>query len=466
MLKILEFKNNNCYNKADFKGVLMKEKANFLQKTIPSNVSVIVAVSGGPDSMLLLSLLNEIKCEKKLSLICAHVNHKVRKESEEEALFVKKYCQENQIIFEYLEITNYRHNHFTEEEAREKRIQFFLSLAKKYQAYAIATAHHADDLMETMLMKIMRGSTLNSIASMQKETTTHKTKFIKPLLDLTKKEIIAILENNKQPYVIDKSNEEDCYLRNRLRHHVIPVLKQEDPKIHQKFLKLQKEINEEQAYLKEECQKLDAQIKNGKEYSLIKYLELPNFLKIKYMRHILEEIYQDNITSMKEKNYQLILKFLQSSTKSSQLELPQHYILYKQKSTFQIFKKPTTVPFCLELKENQTLENGDQILEVDKYTQTNNNEIHLNSKQITLPLFITTRKDGMKMGIKNFQGHQKIKNILMEANIPAPMRDQVPIIVDAKGEVIWIPGIKKSFYDLDKNENYDIIYKYIKKEGN
>ena len=104
-----------------------------------NNETVVVATSGGPDSMCLLNLIKDTN----LKIICAHVNHKLREESEEEAIMVKDYCTSNNITYEYFEITNYKGN--TENYAREKRYEFFEKVLQKYNSKYLLTAHHGDD---------------------------------------------------------------------------------------------------------------------------------------------------------------------------------------------------------------------------------------------------------------------------------------------------------------------------------
>ena len=104
------------------------------------------------------------------------------------------------------------------------------------------------------------------------------------------------------------------------------------------------------------------------------------------------------------------------------------------------------------------------VKKITEYQEKNNFEIHLNSQDIKLPLFITTRSDGMKMAVKNLNGHRKVNDILIDKKIPKEKRDQIPILIDTNGTVLWILGVSKSKYDLAKDENYDIIYKYIERK--
>ena len=114
--------------------------------------------------------------------------------------------------------------------------------------------------------------------------------------------------------------------------------------------------------------------------------------------------------------------------------------------------------------EYNVLANNHILKKVDNYTEKSNNEIHLNSKELSLPLYIVKREVGMRMQVKNLLGTKKVNDILIDSKIPKEQKDLVPIMVDSKGNVLWILGLKKSKYDIEKNGNYDIIYKYTKEE--
>ena len=168
----------------------MKQVIEFLKSKISKNDKVIVACSGGSDSMGLLDLI--IKNFNNNQIICAHVNHKVRKQSDIEYKYVEAFCNEHNIIFEGLEIiTKIQHNF--ECEARDIRYNFFENLMTRYNAKYIVTAHHADDLIETILMRITRGSTLSGYAGIKFEDG----KFLRPFLFVTKKEILSYVNGNQ-----------------------------------------------------------------------------------------------------------------------------------------------------------------------------------------------------------------------------------------------------------------------------
>ena len=168
----------------------MKKVIEFLKKTIDKNTSLVVACSGGPDSMCLLDLVTKLKDELNLNIIVAHVNHKLRIESEEEAKMVENYSKENNLIFELLEITDYINGNFSEEDARKRRYKFFNEVIEKYHASLLLTAHHGDDLIETILMRLTRGSNLSGYIGIKEISQNENYKTLRPLLSIKKDEII------------------------------------------------------------------------------------------------------------------------------------------------------------------------------------------------------------------------------------------------------------------------------------
>ena len=175
----------------------MKDTFLFLENLLENNDTIVIGVSGGPDSMCLLHILNSLKEKYKLNLICAHVNHGLRKESEEEAKFVQGYCEENNIKFKYMIIKNYHNNKFSEEEARRKRYNFFKETVKEEHAKYLMTAHHGNDLEETILMRIVRGSNLKGYIGIPRISVNEDYKIVRPLLNLNKKEILEYINEYK-----------------------------------------------------------------------------------------------------------------------------------------------------------------------------------------------------------------------------------------------------------------------------
>lgn len=149
-----------------------------------------------------------------------------------------------------MKIENYTNNKFTEGEARNKRYVFFDEVMKKYDAKYLFTAHHGDDLVETVLMRLVRGSTMSGYAGIPLISERSNYKLIRPFLYVTKNDILYYCELNNIKYAVDNSNFNDDYTRNRYRKYILPQLKKENKNVHKKFLKFSTVLLEYENYIK------------------------------------------------------------------------------------------------------------------------------------------------------------------------------------------------------------------------
>lgn len=418
---------------------------------------IILGCSGGPDSMCLLNiLLNE-----GFNVICAHVNHNIRKESTSEYRFLKDYCRKRNIIFEGLEIPPYDDKN--ESFYRTKRYNFYKSLCDKYKTKLIMTAHHGDDLVETILMRITRGSKLRGYLGFPTDYFEDQYRIIKPLIFHNKDEILKYNEANGIPYVNDATNDEDTYTRNRYRHKVLPFLKSENPNIHLKYLSFSREVESACNFIDRLLTTaLEENYRNGK-IALDKFNQLDEYLKKCELEVILKDIYKDDITKIREYPVNKILGLLKTG-KNFSLNLPQGIVVKREYDTLTIGKPENDDnPYIIEFKDSITLDNGYTIEKVDSSTDTSNYTTRLSSETISLPLVIRTRREGDKMQIKNMEGSKKIKSIMIDEKVPASLRNNYPVVTDQKGNIVWLPGLRKSKFDSEINEKYDIILRYTKK---
>ena len=207
----------------------MNNAYDFLMKEVEIKYgdTVVAAVSGGPDSMALLHMLARIKKAIDIEVVCAHVNHNTGRPGQlEEQQYVEKFCRNNNIIFEGMVIEEYGDDNF-ENEARTKRYNYFEQVVKEYNAKYLLTAHHGDDLIETILMRLTRGSTLRGYSGFSKIVDRGFYKILRPFIEVTKQELIDYNKKNKIHYFIDETNLEDIHTRNRFRKYIVPELKKE-----------------------------------------------------------------------------------------------------------------------------------------------------------------------------------------------------------------------------------------------
>ena len=440
----------------------MEEVYNFIRNKIDlePNDTIVIGVSGGPDSMALIYILNEFKKKIGLNLICAHVNHSQRKQSDEEEAYVKKYCNMNNITFECIKIKDWGDDNF-ENEARSARYNFFYELVEKNNAKYLMTAHHADDLIETILMRIVRGSTLKGYSGFSRIVDKGNYKIVRPLITLTKDEIIEFNKVNNIKYFIDETNNEDIHTRNRYRHVVLPFLKKENPNVHKKFIKFSETLIENSKYIDEEASKVFNRVfQNGVLY-IDKFKELDKVIQTKIIYNILEKIYGDDLLIIGDAHVDLIFDLISSNKSNSIVHLPNNVIIVKSYNELSFnFDEDTYDEYEIEISSRVNLPNGKIIEMVNESIDTSNSTIRLNSKDISLPLYVRNRRNGDKIEVKGLNGTKKISDIFIDKKIKTSERNSWPIVLDSHDQVVWLPGLKKSKLDRNTDEEYDIILRY------
>lgn len=421
---------------------------------------IVVGCSTGPDSMALVDMLLKIREKYHLTIIIAHVNHNVRKESYQEAEFLKDYCEKNDLIFESMIIENYGDDNF-HNEARNIRYRFFDSVVHKYDANYLMTAHHGDDLMETILMRMVRGSNLSGYVGFRAMVNMDDYVLARPLISYTKQELEEYDKENNVPYFVDKSNSKDTYTRNRYRKYVLPFLKEEEKDVHLKFLKFSNTLEEAGKFIEKTRNKALSRVMDGEKIQIDAFLEEDPYIQREILYYLLSEFYQDDLILLGDKHIDLILHLIHSNKSNSYINLPNDVIARKNYNTFEILKEIDVIAsYEIECDKIVHLPNNHQIERLLETDDNSNNICRLNSEDITLPLIVRTRRVGDRIAVKGLHGTKKVKDIFIDKKIPLLDRDLWPIVMDSKGTIVWIPGIKKSKFDKKKNESYDIILKY------
>ena len=440
----------------------MEEVYNFIGGDIDLKESdvIVVGVSGGPDSMALLYILNEFKEKIGFKIVCAHVNHNKRVESEQEKIDLEKYCKENNIIFEYIKIESWGDDNF-HNEARSVRYHFFEELVQNYGAKYLMTAHHGDDLIETILMRIVRGSTLKGYSGFSRIVDKGDYKIVRPLITVTKDEISKFNDKNGIKYATDESNNEDHYTRNRYRHIVLPFLKKEEKNVHKKFLKFSETLLENSNYIDTEAKKVFNKVFQDASLDIDKFKQLDYVIQTKIIYNILEKIYGDDLLIIGDAHVDLIFDLINSSKSNSIVHLPNNVIVVKSYNELLFnFDDEEYGSYEIEINKIVNLPNGKIIEEIDDINDTSNYTIRLNSKELALPLYVRNRKDGDKIEIKGMIGHKKVSEVFINEKIKINDRKVWPIVLDSKDNIVWLPGIKKSKFDKTGTKEYDIILRY------
>ncbi len=205
---------------------------------------VLVAVSAGVDSVVLLHLLHTLPKELKPKLRVAHVNHQLRSVSEKEAKFVEELCRDLDIpCYQSIWQEGIAIKQNVELAAREHRYSFFSKVMEEEKISILLTAHHQDDQIETMMMRLLTGGRLASLVSIEEERPFSMGQLIRPLLETEKKELCDYAKEHSILFYEDETNQEVMYLRNRLRHELLPQMKVENPKLNEQLESIRKELS-------------------------------------------------------------------------------------------------------------------------------------------------------------------------------------------------------------------------------
>jgi tRNA(Ile)-lysidine synthase len=216
-----------------------------------NNTPLVIAVSGGPDSMGLLHLCIQTIPQKLL--VVAHFDHQLRKEGRKDAMLVETYCVKHHLRYEYGKASvaslAKQEKRTLEEMGRIKRYQFLRQVKEKYQATHIVTAHHLDDQVETILLHLIRGSGLHGLTGMD----VCSKDILRPLLSYRKQDIIDYCQKNKVPYRIDTTNKQPMYTRNIIRLKILPLMEKINPQVSNNILKTARQLKDIEDYLKHEA---------------------------------------------------------------------------------------------------------------------------------------------------------------------------------------------------------------------
>jgi len=258
---------------------MLKEKVKQTIKKynlINSGDNIVIGVSGGPDSICLLHVLNELKNELSINIFVAHINHMIRAEADEETEYVKDMCKNMNIECYVKKIDVQKmateQKLGTEEMGRNIRYEFFGQIAEKTGSNKIATAHNSNDKIETILMNILRGSGLSGLKGIE---AIRDEKFIRPLIEIEREEIEKYCKENGLNPKYDKSNDENIYRRNKIRNEVIPYIKKEfNENILKTINRLSEVATEESEYLDKQVQKTFERIRINEN----EHFEIPTSL--------------------------------------------------------------------------------------------------------------------------------------------------------------------------------------------
>lgn len=421
---------------------------------IKSGDTVIIGVSGGADSLCLLHVLNTLKKELNIKLFAAHLNHQFRGvEADMDAEFVEKTCIAWDIphIIRTFDVSSYAKEQglSSEEAGREIRYKLFDEVKESIKGNKIAVAQNSNDNVETILMRLIRGTGLEGL----KGIDAVRDDIIRPLLDQDRQSIEKYCKQNNLEPRIDKTNLQPIYLRNKIRLELIPYLKQRfNPSINDAIIRLGQVVREENNYLEQQTMELLNSMGDIKESSIAINTERLKQLHPAMQKRLLRKAVESIVSSLngfEYKHFQGIIELFDKSTGAA-IELPKDLKAYISYGNLIISKKIENTDKKCYYKLKYDYDNFiDEINEMLRVKLINIKElssvpksfntVYIDSDKIKNELVIRSREQGDIFSPIGMRGSKKLKDYFIDKKIPREKRDQVMLLADGD-QIVWILG--------------------------
>ncbi|MBO5317163.1 MAG: tRNA lysidine(34) synthetase TilS [Oscillospiraceae bacterium] len=376
--------------------------------------TVICAVSGGADSIALLFSLYLLRDKLKINLQAAHFNHGLRgTESDRDEAFVREFCERYDIVLHVGSGQVVSGKKGLEAAAREARYAFFRTLPGK-----IATAHTADDNAETVLMHLIRGTGLKGLGGI----TPVSGQLIRPMLSVTREEVLSFLREYALSCVEDSSNAGDQFLRNRLRHSVLPLLRQENPGVSQSISATALQLRQDEAYL---------QFLVPEELPEIPVLrQMPSALRSRALSRFLA---QNGLPECQREHIALLEQIVFSGNPSASVRLPGGLVVRRCYEKLEMGRDLPELQECiLPVPANMEIPSlGIQVC--TRQAESLWSEKNRFCVSVKGSLRIRSRRTGDTMALPG--GSKSLKKLLINKKIPAHLRSQIPVLEDDDGIV-------------------------------
>ncbi|TVP84876.1 MAG: tRNA lysidine(34) synthetase TilS [Acholeplasmataceae bacterium] len=420
----------------------MKEVLSFLRDDLAINPkqTLIIAVSGGSDSMALLSLL----LTTSYHLVVVHFNHQKRPESRDEAKLVESFCQEHDVPFHYYALNiaggNFHHR------AHHLRTHYLNEVAHVYKTPYVLTAHHLDDLLENILIKLTRGSNLLGYAGMQRVHRFDDMIYVKPMLYVSKADIMAYVRAHQVPYLDDASNDEHAYLRNRYRHAVVPIMRQENETLLEQIKQYHLQVSAAFQAIRSHTKRF---LNNGEVIDVVAFQNLEEAYKDDVIAYLIEL----KSLSLTYRTVQKIKAILQGKRPNTSYPLSNRHTFVRAYQEAYIQHSEPVEHKRVELKEGKTKVGNVSIFTFFDKTDAKETElVKLCYNKLAFPLWIRHREDGDML--RYSYGHKKLKKLLIDLKIPAEARKRLWVVTDNDDLILWIPDYYVNETLGDEHELY------------
>ncbi len=419
--------------------------------------TVVMALSGGADSCALLDILTRMK-DPAPKLVVAHLNHCLRgADSDADEAFSRNLAAGYGVPFESLrqdvaaDASSLGMN--LEDAGRQARIAFLTGISRKYGATAIALAHHGDDQAETFLMRLLRGSGMTGLSGMGYR---NQLGFIRPMLGNSRAEIEAYLQQNGLGFREDKSNSDTTFLRNRIRHELLPLLTSYNPAVKERLTRTAGLLSEENDLLEKQAQGLTETIctTDGRSFScqISQLIQQPAAMRRRIYRSILIRL-TGSTRHFTRRHIDAIEQLLSSEHPNATIRLPQQIAATREYEKLLVNRHPlqaaaeivlTSIPAAGDYElGNDTRLRIETLKSHADLAKDSKNRIYIDLDKAPFPWLIRSFRPGDRISPKGMNGSKKIKDILIDEKIPLPLRRTIPLLFSGD-TLIWACGIRSS----------------------
>lgn len=458
----------------DIKGQLLINKFNEIiahQNYLNCDMTVLVAVSAGVDSMALINLMMELPNDLRPHIVVVHVNHKLRDQSDEEEQYLKDFCATHKLPLRIKCWPISKHpTRGIEEAARKFRYAFFDDVMQQTGAKILMTAHHGDDQAETVLMKLIRGSFVKNVSGIQDVRQFGNGILFRPLLSFTKKQLKRYMKANHLFWYEDTTNQINDVLRNRIRNIFLPQLSQENPRIVEsldRFANQLKRLNEQNDFFFQQLLSNFMQ-DDGKVALTTKWYHLPVSVQIGALDYWL--LHQTNLHGFNDSLIKEVIKLLNNSMKpQGQIQITDNLIVKKSYDCFFVEN--------ISEKSGKPLKNRKTVVTLNQWFAINENHQFMVTDNLSIintdgyrktclmlskddwPLIVQATQNHDKITLKN-GGHQTAQRIFINDKVPTQQRQQAYTLWTNRGQVLAILGYRESVLPYDDHKHkYNLIIK-------
>lgn len=427
---------------------------------------IAIALSGGVDSIVLFHLLVTEYKDSYKELVVFHINHGLREESYEEAEFVERFVKDFDVKFykEELNMSDLERDSHTSEEmlARELRYQAFNKMAKLEGVTKLLTAHHKNDQVENILMRLLTGRSIDHSLAICEEIEMAGLTIYRPLLNSLKAELEEYAKEKNLHYYVDATNFDTDYTRNNIRHNIVPLLNDINSGSFDNLINFANYYQNINNNLKK------AILSNKDNYIFSRDEDKISLVKDKFLELNEEEMYfllKDLITDelgvfdVKQKAIFDVVSSLKKNLGNKSYDLKNNLKIISQYETLYIHKiEKKCYNDKIEIIIDKICENSVYEFYQNKFiisTDAKDSEIGFNKSE--LPLLVTIKKEGDR--VRRGEINKKLSRIFIDEKVPKELRDTLPVIRNNKGEVLGVLGIGTK---VNKNRIYDY---YIKMKG-